>query len=95
MLGTAKPIPDIGAGGPDNGCVDPDQLSLEIDQRAAGITRIDGCIGLYEILITLDIKPAPSQRAYDSRGDGLSQAKWIADRNDEISYVKQIGIAEA
>src|SRR6185437_6804798 len=49
---------DICAGWPDNGGIDTDQLSLEINQRTAGISRINGCVSLYEIFIAFDIKPA-------------------------------------
>src|ERR1700722_11413530 len=30
-------------------CIDANNFSVGIDQRTAGVTRIDGCIGLYEL----------------------------------------------
>jgi hypothetical protein len=50
LLGTAKPIPGSRRLAVDAG-VDADQFSARVDEGAAGISRIDGGVGLNEILV--------------------------------------------
>src|SRR5690606_8109375 len=61
-----------GARGAD-GRVDADDLALQVDQRAAGVARVDRGVGLDERLepvVAQDALLAPD-RADDPRGDGL------------------------
>src|SRR6516162_3482441 len=70
--------PDIPSGwGHDRG-VDADYSALEVDQRPARIARIDGRVGLNEILIAFDARAA-AERADNPGGHGLAEAKRIAD----------------
>src|SRR6516225_9627952 len=84
-----KTDPDIPAGwGHDRG-VDADYSALEVDQRAARIARIDGRVGLDEILIALDARAA-AEGADNPRGHGLAEAKRIADGEHEIADLQVI-----
>src|SRR5205823_7927693 len=72
--------------------VDADNPALQIDERPAGIARVDRGVGLNEILIAFDTKTAP-ERADDPGSHGLAEAKRIADREDEIADLQSIRIA--
>src|SRR5262249_20502411 len=65
--------------------VDADELAAQVDERAAGIARIDGRVGLDEVLVVLDVEAGAAERADDSGGDGLAEAEGIADGDDEIA----------
>src|ERR1700730_3899746 len=73
--------------------IDADDPSLQIDQRASRIARIDRGVGLDEILIAFDAGAAP-ERADDPRGHGLAEAERIADREDKIADLQAIGVAD-
>src|SRR5215472_6462100 len=75
--------PDIDAGGSDNCGVDADDPALQVDERPAGVTRIDRSVGLDEVLVAFDPWTAPG-RTDDPRGHGLSQTERIADRQHKI-----------
>ena len=49
---------------------------------------------LNEILVPLDVDAAAAERADDTRGGGLPQAEWIADRDDEVADIEIVGVAE-
>src|SRR5207244_1042061 len=72
------------ASGKDCG-IDSDQLTFCIDERAAGISGIDGRVGLNEILIVFDAEPTSSGGADDSHGHGLAEAKRVSDRERDVS----------
>ena len=46
----------------ENGRVDPDDVAVKIDQRAAGVTRIDGRVGLDKVLVSRDMDVASSRQ---------------------------------
>ena len=64
--------PDIAAARRQDGGVDADALSPQVDEWTARITRIDRCVGLDEVLIALDAEAAAAERADDPRGHGLA-----------------------
>lgn len=73
--------------------VDADELALQIDQGTAGVARVNGRIGLYEILVTFYAETAAPQGADDSRGDGLVEAERIADRHHEVTNTELVRVA--
>jgi hypothetical protein len=73
--------------------VDADHSSLQVDQRAARIARVDGRVGLDEILIAFDAGAAP-ERADDPGGNRLTQSKGIADGEYKIADLQALGIAD-
>ena len=50
--------------------IDPDHLSIHIEQRSAGVARIDRCVVLDQIVV-IGLRQIASQRADDSRGNGV------------------------
>ena len=58
--------------GDDEG-VDPDQLAVRVDQRTAGVARIDGGVGLDEVAglaRVVGVRIGPVKRADDAARDG-------------------------
>ena len=74
--------------------VDPNQVAVEIQERAAGIPRVDGCICLNEIFIVLNraAKPPPCG-ADNSHGRRFSDAEGISDGKHHISDLQFGGIS--
>src|SRR4030067_515532 len=55
--------------------INSNHLSVDIDQRASAIARIDGGIGLNEIFISSRSQTRPAFCTDDSHGHGMLQAK--------------------
>ena len=77
-----------------DGGVDADQFAAIVDQRAAGIARINRRIGLNEILIIFDAQIAAVHGADDSHGDGLADAERIANRQSIVAHLHLGGITD-
>ena len=65
--------------------VDADQLAAQVDQRAARVARVDGRIGLDEVLVTLWVDAGAASGTDDPGGDGVLQPEGIADGDDEVA----------
>jgi hypothetical protein len=78
------------AGFGDDGRVHSDQATGGIEQRAARIARIDGCVGLNEVvhLPRLPTGKAPMERADDPRCERLLEPERVADRKGALSHFK-------
>ena len=65
----------VAAGLAEDGGVDADELAARVDQRAAGVARVDGGVGLDEVLVGREppFEAAPG-RADDAERDGLIRA---------------------
>ena len=80
--------------------VDTDDLALHVDQRAAGVTRIDGRVGLNEVgdggLAALKPLQAASLAADDAGGDGEGEliSEWIADGQHPFADPIVIAVAQ-
>ena len=75
----------IAAAAGKNGGVDADEFALGVDQRAAGIARVDSGVGLDEIFVVLNAEIGAAGGADDAHGDGLADAEGIADGESEIA----------
>ena len=65
--------------------VDADQLSLCVDESAAGVTRIDRSIGLNKVLIIFNAQTSTPGCTDDSHGDRLSESERISHGQCNIS----------
>ena len=93
--GHCKADPDIASAiRRDNGRVDTNEISIEGDQRSAGVSRVDRGVGLDEVFIAFGIDPRPSKRRDDAACHGLAKTERITDRHNEIPHEKGFGIAE-
>src|ERR1700730_18996773 len=82
----------ISAGAAVDRGVDADYLALGVEQRAAGISRIDGSIGLDEIVVV-----AAEHTALGTDDAGRSrqrEAERISDRDHPISNIHAVGVAK-
>ena len=74
--------------------VDADQPAGKIDQRAAGIARIDGGVGLDEELVVGNADLGARQRRDDAVRHGLPDAEGIADGQHHVADLQRVGIGE-
>ena len=72
----------------------PTSSPLQVDQRAAGIARIDRGVGLDEVLVAQPAQAAAADRRDDARGHRLAEAERIADRDHEIADAQRAGIGQ-
>ena len=70
------------------GGVDAHQQAIGIYQRATRIAGVNGGIGLNEILKGVDAQLFATQRAHNARGDGLTDAKGIANGQNGIAHLQ-------
>lgn len=68
-----------------DGGVDADQFAGRIHQRAAGIARIDGRIGLDEVADRADARRFAANRPDHAQRHRLADAKRVADRQHQIA----------
>ena len=58
------------------------------------ISRVDGCVGLNEVLVFLDSDIRPMESADDPRGHRLADPIRIANGDGEIAHVQSVRIAD-
>ncbi len=74
-----------------NRSIDADQVAINIQQRAARITRIDQGIGLDKYRdAAFSIGQPPFRGTDDSRCDRIFQSEGIADRNDRFAKIQAV-----
>src|SRR5258707_13425399 len=78
----------------ENGRVDSDEPTCHVDQRPTGVTRIDRCVCLDEILIAFDAQIIAPNRAHNAESRGLPNAERITDRYDIIADLQSLRSTE-
>ncbi len=80
----------------DDGRVDPDDVSPRVDQRSAGVSGIEGRIGLQNVVQQAPRPCAhrPAEAADYARCDGVPEAIRTADCNCDLSDAKPARVAE-
>jgi len=76
-----------------DGGVDADDLAVEVDQRTTGVPRIDGGVGLDEVVKGSGADD-PALGADDTERDGVFQAEGIADGQNPGPDLEIRGVAE-
>ena len=71
--------------GHENGAVDADEASGKIDERAPRIPLVDRRVRLDEVFVAVEAETVPAERGNDARGDGLTYAEGIADREHGLT----------
>ena len=74
--------------------VDPDHFAADVEQRTAAVARIDGGVGLQEILVHVHVQAGASLGADDAMRDGAGQPERGADRQHAIADLHRVGVAE-
>ena len=77
-----------------DGGVDTDHLPVEVDQRTAAVARIDGGIGLDEILVIGQSHLGALFRADNALGHGLFQSTGISDGDHGFPHFDRVRIAQ-
>ena len=81
----AKPMPMISlATARDDGGIDANQIAVKVDHCSAGIARINGGVGLNEVLVIFDAETAAPGGADDAHGGRFADSERIADREDDV-----------
>ena len=78
----------------EDGCVDADELPVDIHERAARIAGIDRSVGLNEELIIGDADLRARQCGHDAARHGLPDAERIADREHEVTDLEAVGVVK-
>ena len=94
LAGMAKPMPCEPPEREKIAVLMPTRRPAEIDQRTAGIARIDGGVGLDEELVVGDADLRARQRRDDAVGHGLADPERIADGEHHVAHLQRIGIGE-
>ena len=94
LAGMAKPMPCEPPEREKIAVLMPTSLPVEIDQRAAGIARIDGGVGLDEELVVADADLRARQRRDDAVRHRLPDAERIADGEHHVAHLQRVGIGE-
>ncbi len=92
--GIAKPMPMLPPVRDRIAELMPTSSPVEVDQRAARVARVDRRVGLDEVLVALRVDARAPERADDAGGDGVAEAEWIADRDDEIADFGAIAVRD-
>ena len=80
----------------EDGRVHADDVAIHIQQRSAGVARIDGRVGLNEVLeLTGSGRiDGPVLGRDDARCNGLRQRKGTADGADPVAHLRVVGVAQ-
>jgi hypothetical protein len=73
--------------------VDADHLAREVQQRTARVARIDGGVGLDEVVVG-PLADVPAGSAHDAGGDGVVETERISDRDHPVAGKHRVGVAE-
>ncbi len=73
--------------------VDPDDFASHVEQRATGVTRVDGHVGLNERHIGV-VRQAAPLGTDDTLGHGVIETERRADRQNPFADLERIGIAQ-
>ena len=65
-------------------------MAHRVDERAAGIARIDRRVGLDEVLEAVDAELIASKRADDAERDRAAETEWIADCQYDIADLNRL-----
>jgi hypothetical protein len=84
---------DVAARAAVDGGVDADHLALEVHEGAARVARVDGGVGLNEVVVAA-LADEATLGADDAGRDRVAQAEGIADREDPVADAQIVGIAE-
>src|SRR6185295_4550290 len=73
--------------------VDANYLSLRVDQRPAGISRVYRGIRLQEV-IELPAKSGSTLGAYDAQGNRVVKSERVSDSDNPIAHAQRVAVAD-
>ena len=72
---------------------DPHDAAMDVNERPAGIARIDRGIGLEKVAEAVPHHPAPAQGADDAVGQRPVEAVGVADRPHHLPHLEAVAVA--
>jgi len=90
--GDRETYPYVTACGRQDGGVYADQPAFKVNECSTRVARIDGCIGLNEVFVTLFAKPSAAQRAHKTRGYGLSESEWVSNGDNKVANLQTVTV---
>ena len=93
-----KPDPGAAAAARRNPGVEADYLTLQVDQRAAGVAGVDGRVGLDVLGDVGAVETArglAAERAHDPGGDAGLEPEGTAHRQHQVTHLQPARVAEA
>ena len=94
FAGMAKPIPMLPPLGLKMAVVHTHDLTVAVEQRAAGVAAIDGRVDLQEVVVRARVDVSPA-RGNDAGGDGAPESERAADRDDPVANLGAVAVGEA
>ena len=94
LIGTAKPTPTLPPPGVKMAVLMPMSSPLQVDERAAGIARIDRGVRLNEVLVASRPRPVRPRALTIPEVTALAESEGIADGEHVVADFETIGIAE-
>ena len=94
LTGHGEPEPDARDRG-----VDPDDAPAAVDERAAGVARVERRVGLDHVVdhapgVAVADRQRAAERGDDARGHRAREAVRVADRDDELADAQRRGVAQ-
>ena len=86
--------PDVALRCRDDLRIDPDKLSVQVDERAAGVPLVDGRVGLEEVLVAAVANRRSALRADDAHRHRLADAERIANRQHDVADLHLVGVTQ-
>src|SRR5690606_37051902 len=92
VSGNGETDADVAAGARQDGGVHANEPAAQVDERAAGVARVDGRVGLDEILEVLGVQAAAADGGNDAGSHRVREAERVADGDHEIAHLHLVGI---
>jgi hypothetical protein len=80
----------IGAGRSNEGRIDANKFAVKVNERSPRISRVNGGIGLDEILVFLNSHIPSVQSANDARGHRLADPIRVTNGEDEVANLQPV-----
>ena len=91
--GDGEPDADVASASTVDGGVHPHDLAAMVDERAAGIARVDGCVGLDEVVVGAGADTA-SFGADDPGSDRAVQSERVADGQHSFADLQPVRVSQ-
>ncbi|MNL01188.1 hypothetical protein D3C87_1216490 [compost metagenome] len=75
--------------------VDAGEVAIGVDQRTAGVTRVDRRVGLDEVFVVVQAQLVTPGGADDAHGHGLANAERVADGQCNVADANVVGAADS
>ena len=92
--GNGKADADVATTARQDRGVDTDEFTPQVDQGTAGVTRINGGIGLDKIFKAFNPETATPDRTYNTGGHGLAETERIANGDGKVAHLHRTRVGK-